>query len=333
MPMRRLMSALAAVGTILVSAGALAEEPATPAAVRSFEFNYSFKVKDIPADAGSVMVWVPLPPTNEWQQIGDWSVMGDAPHTVVKETLYGNSFLRLDLSNVDPAADGTRGTTISFNVTRKARRPLETKDGGSAPSPQLMERFLAPDSKITLEGEVAAEALATTAGANDPIEAGRRIYDHLVDTMKYDKPADKKGWGQGDAAWACDNRFGNCTDFHSLFIGQARSIDIPARFIMGFPLPADKTEGEVGGYHCWAEFWADGYGWLPIDASEANKHPEQRELLFGGLDAHRVQFSMGRDIELPGAQSGPVNYIVYPHVEVDGKKHDSFDKSFSFKDK
>ena len=27
----------------------------------------------------------------------------------------------------------------------------------------------------------------------------------------------------GDAVWACTSKYGNCTDFHSLFIGMARS--------------------------------------------------------------------------------------------------------------
>jgi len=38
-----------------------------------------------------------------------------------------------------------------------------------------------------------------------------------------------KGWGRGDAKWACDAKFGNCTDFHSYFMGLARSKGPPAR--------------------------------------------------------------------------------------------------------
>ena len=103
--------------------------------------------------------------------------------------------------------------------------------------------------------------------------------------MRYDKPIDKPGWGQGDAIWACGNGFGNCTDFHSLFISAARNLKIPSQFEIGFMIPPRnhaseaKQSGSVGGYHCWAKFLADGK-WLPVDISEADKHPGKEGVLF-----------------------------------------------------
>ena len=52
--------------------------------------------------------------------------------------------------------------------------------------------------------------------------------------------------------------------------GPTRAEGIPARFIIGFPLKAD-AEGTVPGYHCWAEFYLPGRGWIPVDASDASK--------------------------------------------------------------
>ena len=54
-------------------------------------------------------------------------------------------------------------------------------------------------------------------------------------TMRYDKTG--TGWGRGDALWACDAKRGNCTDFHSPFIGMRRADGIPARFDIGFTQP------------------------------------------------------------------------------------------------
>ena len=72
---------------------------------------------------------------------------------------------------------------------------------------------------------------------------------------------------------------------------------------------------------------------MPIDASEAAKNPEKREYFFGAHDENRVEFSIGRDLNLNPKQVGePLNYFVYPYVEIDGKSFTSVDKSFSFRD-
>ena len=64
-------------------------------------------------------------------------------------------------------------------------------------------------------------------------------------------------WGRGDAVWVCDSRFGNCSDFHSLFISLCRSNGVPARFRIGFPI-GRQAQGRIGGYHCWAQFAEGG---------------------------------------------------------------------------
>ena len=112
---------------------------------------------------------------------------------------------------------------------------------------------------------------------------------------------------------------GNCSDFHTLFIAMTRSREIPAVFEIGFPLPADKKKGDVGGYHCWAWFQGDDDRWRPVDASEADKDPTRADYFFGTICANRVAFSRGRDLILDPPQRGdPVNFLIYPYIEVDG---------------
>ena len=49
----------------------------------------------------------------------------------------------------------------------------------------------------------------------------------------------------------------------------------------------------------------------------------ESDYFFGSVDANRVQFSTGRDITLSPQQDGPpLNYFVYPYVEIDGKAHE-----------
>jgi hypothetical protein len=48
---------------------------------------------------------------------------------------------------------------------------------------------------------------------------------------------------------------------------------------------------------------------------------------------NRVQFSMGRDLRLNPAQDDPpLNYFVYPYVELSGKEYPNVSLAFSFAD-
>ena len=107
------------------------------------------------------------------------------------------------------------------------------------------------------------------AQSDDPARLARTIYDWVVDNVEYKKVG--SGWGNGDTFWACSERYGNCTDFHSLFNSLARTEGIPARFEIGFPIPTDRESGKLKGYHCWTQYSLPDTGWVPIDASEAAK--------------------------------------------------------------
>lgn len=146
--------------------------------------------------------------------------------------------------------------------------------------------------------------------------------------MRYDKSG--TGWGRGDAVYACDARTGNCSDFHAYFIALARSIEIPARFAIGATIPADKNEGAIEGYHCWAEFFAAGR-WVPVDISEARKNPQLADYYFGHNPANRFELTKGRDLVVdPAPATGPINFLAYPLLEINGKVVKP-ETSFAFK--
>ena len=226
--------------------------------------------------------------------------------------------------------------TVRFVATRHEHKvlldPAALKDvSATASTDPLMKRYLEPDQLVPLNGVIASLAREHTAGDTTPIEKARHIYEYVVATMRYDKSGE--GWGRGDAIWACTSKRGNCTDFHSLFIGMMRSSGIPARFEIGFPLPEGKSEGDIPGYHCWAEFYLNGLGWVPVDASEAWKNPAKHDYFFGAHDVNRVFFTYGRDIRLSPDQKGdPLNYFIYPYAEANGQPVKNLQTHFSFRD-
>ncbi|MFM7053808.1 MAG: transglutaminase domain-containing protein, partial [Bacteroidota bacterium] len=58
-----------------------------------------------------------------------------------------------------------------------------------------------------------------------------------------------------------------------------------------------------------------------VDISEANKYTALATYYFGHHPANRIEFSRGRDLKIkPGPKSGPVNFMAYPVLEVDGNQ-------------
>jgi transglutaminase-like putative cysteine protease len=295
---------------------------------RHFTFHYAFTVKNLPAGK-QVRIWIPAAHSDAYQEVKVISAKGDLPLKKTREPKFGNEIYFAETST-SPAE---LHFEVEYDVVRNERVAL-----GSAPhlhvaslSPKERESYLQPDALVPVTGLPADLALKVTEGKTQPLDKARAIYDYVFTTMKYDKTG--TGWGRGDVLYACDAKKGNCTDFHSLFIAMARSQGIPARFEIGFPLPPDKHSAEIAGYHCWSDFYIDGKGWIPVDISEAWKHPEKRDYFFGSHDVNRVQFSMGRDLVLSPPQHGkPLNYFVYPYVEVDGQEYPNVSLAFSFAD-
>lgn len=62
--------------------------------------------------------------------------------------------------------------------------------------------------------------------------------------------------GEGDAAKAARPA---AADYAHMFIGAARALDIPARFVTGY------RHGDGGGLHAWAEAFDEGLGWIGFD--------------------------------------------------------------------
>jgi len=335
------------VTSLLLSSLALVQSPVTDTARphRSFRFFYTAGIPAVPDGAKEVRLWIPTPLDTPDQTItklmlsvkaGDdshhstFAVMGPTPDKMTKDTKSpgGIEVLLRDIqggfgrSACIQSPGQPFEVELSFDVTR-----YETKGGGQA-TPTELASLKEPNAMIPLNGKVAAMA-ATMKLPADPMAIARALYDHTLERMKYDKP-EGQPWGRGDAEWACDAKFGNCTDFHSYFMGLARTKGLPARFEMGFPVVGgEDKEAKVGGYHCWAYVWIEGHGWMPVDISEADKNPAKTDYFFGTLDADRVTMTGGRDLTLtPAPAEGRLNFFVYPYAEVDGKKFDGVTKSF-----
>ena len=296
---------------------------------RHFTFHYAFTVRNLPAGK-KVRIWIPAAQSDAYQEVKVISAQGDLPLKKSTESKYGNQIYYAETNSAQPELH----FAVEYEVTRHERlalAPIAPHMTAVSLSSTERQQDLQPDVLVPVTGLPADLAAKVTQSKPQPLDKAHAIYDYVFTTMRYDKTG--IGWGHGDVLYACDAKKGNCTDFHSLFIAMARSQGIPARFEIGFPLSPDKHSSEIAGYHCWSDFYIDGKGWIPVDISEAWKHQEKRDYFFGAHDVNRIQFSMGRDLRLNPAQNGkPLNYFVYPYVEVDGQEFPNVALAFSFAD-
>src|SRR3982751_5973835 len=82
---------------------------------RKFEFEYKATVKEIPARAKRVDLWIPVPHDNQFQKITDLQIDSPYPYTI-QTAQYGNKILHISLINPEQTAFTVM---MRFNATRE----------------------------------------------------------------------------------------------------------------------------------------------------------------------------------------------------------------------
>ena len=307
--------------------------------LREFELTYKVEVPAVPAGTKRLDMWIPYPVNDEDQTIKDVKIDSPVPVRINYDSDYGNGIIFLTIEN--PQVGGF-SFTAHYTVERWERTAgklnLEEKTESLAENPAF-SRYLQPSSKAVINDTVRKLTAEAIKGKNTDLEKARAIYDFIFNKMDYNKQI--PGWGNGDVNRLClsisgeeGKGYGNCTDFHSLYGSMMRVAGIPVKFEMGYPLkPGKNQELTAGGYHCWAKLYISGYGWIPVDISEARKDPSKKEYFWGSICKNRIKFSTGRDIVLSPAQAGEaLNYFgPDPYIELDGVAFNGFTRKIGYK--
>ncbi|MGI9543979.1 MAG: transglutaminase-like domain-containing protein [Cyclobacteriaceae bacterium] len=270
------------------------------------QFTFTYEVQ-LPEISGPANIWLPVAQSDRFQTIDLVSLEAPGKQEMIKDDEYGNTIMYLQLL----PEHSSQKIIMNYQVERKEKAAYQEQHTNIEKYLEASTLMPVGDRFSTIADEVIREKQA-----NSPLTKARALYDYIIDNMRYAKEGT---YGTGDANYACDSKSGNCTEFHSFFISLARSAGIPARFAVGAAIPSERNDGEVDGYHCWAEFYAEGK-WWPVDISEANKYTPLATYYFGHHPANRIEFSQGRDLAPdPTPQSGPINFLAYPVLEIEGK--------------
>jgi transglutaminase-like putative cysteine protease len=313
-------------------------------AVRKVQLKYTCEIDHVPAGAKFVDLWIPMPSDNDRQTVRLLNPNELHPGRITVERKFGNRlYYRHFKAPFGPGRREENGASngapikveLLYDIevheqrVEAAKKLISTRQ--VTPGPELAA-YLGDTKMIPIKGRISRLAEDIQLADGEPLRAGRKVYDYLIDTMTYNYKA--PGAGMGNAVWACDSKTGDCTDFHSVFIGVCRWRGIPADHVFGMPLPPERPEGEIRHCHCWAQFWVAGVGWIPIDASRARQFPREREYYFGTLGSSWITLTHGRDVVLEPPQKGaPINMFESPYAEIDGQLSKDLRWSASYKER
>jgi hypothetical protein len=283
-------------------------------------------------------LWLPYPVSDEYQQIEDANVQGNYSSSAVYRGEEGSArYLFADWRG--DFADRT--LHFSFKVNTRERTQKNLVDSNE-PVPADIKQYLAATPLIPTDGEVLEMAQQITNGRQGILEKSRAIYDWMVVNTKRDPTV--KGCGLGIVERTLAKRSGKCADLSTVYVALARAAGVPAREVFGLRLGNKAKQDITGGYHCWAEFYLPGTGWVQVDPSDVRKimltkgisleeATPYREYYFGSVDEDRIALKKGgRGIQLnPPQNAGPVNYLMYPYAEINGQALDHFNpKDFGY---
>ncbi len=350
----RFSGALCATTAALPHAVRAQQTPVTTA-WRAFELTTSVSVKD---PGAHTRIWLPVPyATDTSYQRGvqnTWQVSGAGAAQLTQAPGYGVQMLAVQW----PDAQAPRTVTLTSRFQTRNRRVDLTQPPPAATereSPTALREFLQPTALLPTDGIVKTTANQITRGHQGDMARARAIYDWVVENTC--RTASTRGCGVGDVRYmlTANDLNGKCADINALFVALARAAGIPARDAYGLRVANSqlgyKSLGKAGdvtrAQHCRAEFYADGYGWIPVDPADVRKvmleePPGElpltdakvraaRVMLFGAWEMNWVAYNHGHDVALPGATHGPVPFLMYPNGETSDGRLDSLDPdSFSY---
>jgi transglutaminase-like putative cysteine protease len=300
---------------------------------------------------GITRVWLPLPMMDDtaWQRNrgSDWT--GNAAHTqIVDDGKYGATMLYAEW----PATTQAPVLELTSRFATRDHAVDLSRVHGNAERLTAAERglFSAPTEYIPTDGIVRQTATGIVKGARGDVDKARAIYEWVVENTFRDPKVRGCGWGDIKSMLETGNFGGKCGDLNAMFVGLARSVGVPARDVYGLRVARSAhgyaslgvgTPNVTRAQHCRAEFFAQGYGWVPVDPADVRKvvleePPGQlaigepkvvaaRKRLFGSWEMNWLAYNMGHDIALPNSSGPKLPYLMYPNGETGGARLDQLD--------
>ncbi|MDR1617515.1 MAG: IPT/TIG domain-containing protein [Treponema sp.] len=258
---------------------------------RSYTISYSVNVQVKEAsEPNSLYLWVPRPVSSASQR--GVEILSRSAEPFV-DNYRGTSlfqFNNLNASSQTGIALSYRVEVYSLETTLQAR---QVKDGGDSPVDSV---YLLPGPLIPSDDpRIKTLAAAITGRERNPYLKARQIYDWIIREGNI-RPRPLTG----GAIEALEQKEADPYMAALLFCALCRASGISAIPVSGVLV----NRGMETVRHYWAEFWINGFGWVPADpALGAGAAPasfglpgDRAEWYFGNLDNQRITFSRGQTL-------------------------------------
>ncbi len=149
----------------------------------------------------------------------------------------------------------------------------------------------AGQSKMTKPGSAMKAIVSGMADSDDRLDMLHELSAKVLDKVRYETG---RTTSETTAEEAAEAGHGVCQDHAHIFIGCARHLGIPARYVSGYLMMEDRVMQEAG--HAWAEAFIKDLGWVGFDISNGISP-----------DARYVRVATGKDY----SEAAPITGISF----------------------
>ena len=256
---------------------------------RSYTFSYGVDIRiDQALIPNTLYIWMPQPVESSSQRNVRLLSRNAEPFV---DNYRGSSLYQF----MDLVSKTNRSVTLSYvtevyavETSIRSQTPVRL----NSPSPLSTVYTLSTPLIPSGDGRIMAKAAEITSRERYPYGKAQKIYEWLISSGGIQEAV-----LSGGAIEALEEKRADSYQAVMLFCALARAADIPAIPVAGVLINRQR----VATRHYWAEFWIDGFGWIPLDPAlgagaappDFNLRDDNSTYYFGNLDNQRLAFTRG----------------------------------------
>jgi len=253
----------------------------------------------------SLFLWIPRPASSASQQ--NVEIIQSNPQPLI-ENLNGTSIFKLENLKVRTESQVNISWKVEVYRVETSVRHSSVRAENNSPVNSMYTQStpLIPSDDPRIQNTAAG----ILGGERNHYLIAQKIYEWIIN-----QGIIQEGRIEHDIFIALEANEADIYTAVLLYCAMLRSAGVPVLPVAGVLVNRNNTTVN----HYWAEFWLDGFGWIPVDPamgagvvlSSPDMHPGQEPVspagfYFGNIDSRRVSFSRGFTNLSPMTQGGRI---------------------------